>query len=235
MQVHSRQKAKSDKLLVGGDLFFMEHLSRLVFIRETVKPSGGNGKGKQIKRKALYKCVCGKEVECPMWSVKCGRTKSCGCISKEFPANTKHGKYYHPLYKVFNSIKGRCYNKNNLSYNLYGGEGVTVCKDWLNNPQLFIDWALSNGWQKGMEIDKDIKGGKIYSPENCLVVSKLDNCNMRRNNHFLEYLEERLTMAQWARKTGINEDCISMRIKHGWSVEDTLTKKVKKIKNVKRS
>ena len=92
------------------------------------------------------------------------------------PAPT-HRLSKHPLYRVWQDIKRRCYDPNFSPYPYYGGDGVTVCEEWLNHPENFIQWAVSQGWVKGMEIDKDIKqaGNKIYSPEMCSIVSHRDN------------------------------------------------------------
>lgn len=97
-------------------------------------------------------------------------------IIEVMPA-ASHQMSKHPLYRVWQDIKRRCYDPNFSPYPYYGGVGVTVCEEWLNHPEKFIEWALSQGWVKGMDIDKDIKqaGNKIYSPEMCSIVSHRDN------------------------------------------------------------
>jgi len=110
---------------------------------------------------------------------------SCGCVNVEvaIKSATKHGYAGHPLYTVFRSIRSRCYNKNNCRYPLYGGLGVTICNEWLANPGKFIEWALANGWQPGLQIDKDILCDKlnirpkIYAPNVCQFVSLKMNTN----------------------------------------------------------
>lgn len=84
-----------------------------------------------------------------------------------------HGLSKHPLYRTWQDIKRRCYDPAFRPYPYYGGVGVTMCKEWLVSPKEFINWALDNGWQPGMEIDKDlkVKGNKVYSPATCSVVS----------------------------------------------------------------
>ena len=72
-------------------------------------------------------------------------------------ANKRNANYKHPLYSIWNGIKQRCYSNKRKDYNRYGGRGVTMCDEWKNNAQSFIDWCLSNGWKQGLEVDKDIK------------------------------------------------------------------------------
>jgi hypothetical protein len=43
----------------------------------------------------------------------------------------------------------------------YGGIGVRMCQDWINDFMSFYNWAIVNGWKRGMQIDKDIKARKI--------------------------------------------------------------------------
>lgn len=218
---------------------FVPEGSRLTFVRQTVLAIGNyerrkNGE-KQIRAKALYECVCGSVVEAHIGNVKSGQTRSCGCLSDDIPSATKHGLYYHPLYKIYRSIIQRCYDKNHSAYCLYGGDGVKVCVEWMNSPEKFIEWALKKGWRNGLQVDKDILGGKIYSPDNCLIVTPMENSNKRKNNHRLLFNGESKTMAEWSRETGVNEDCISMRIKNGWTIEKTLTTKVRQCKRKETS
>ena len=75
----------------------------------------------------------------------------------------------------------RCYNDKNQAYGSYGAKGVIVCDEWRNDYYLFEKWALSNGYVRGLELDKDIKGNsKLYSPQTCLWVSKRKNIMMKK-------------------------------------------------------
>lgn len=37
---------------------------------------------------------------------------------------------------------GRCYNPDDKSYRWYGGKGIHVCDEWLNDPSEFQRWAF---------------------------------------------------------------------------------------------
>jgi len=95
----------------------------------------------------------------------------------------KHGlsshKNRHPLYQKWRHIKGRCYNPNNSSYHNYGGRGIKMCDSWKNNPLKFINWALKNGWEEGLVIDRINVDGN-YSPQNCRFVNlQISSLNRR--------------------------------------------------------
>ena len=113
------------------------------------------------------------------------------CIISQFfnmtARNYKHGFAYtkdrskkHPLYYVWQAMKQRCQNPNNISWLRYGGRGIQVCKEWLN-PEKFINWMLINGWEPGMTIDRIDTDGN-YIPENCQIVSKSENSRKRQTD-----------------------------------------------------
>ena len=80
----------------------------------------------------------------------------------------------HPLYGVWGTMKTRCYNKNRKTYKYWGGKGIIVCKEWLNNPKAFIEWCLENGYKKGLQIDRENNDGN-YEPSNCRFVTAIVN------------------------------------------------------------
>lgn len=75
-------------------------------------------------------------------------------------------------------IMERCSNPNNANYKRYGGRGITVCQEWIDSPQAFVDWALANGFSPELQIDR-IDNDKGYSPDNCRWVTARDNMRNR--------------------------------------------------------
>lgn len=181
---------------------------------------------------ALYRCECGNIKEIRIRNVKQGSASSCGCLKKRL--DLVHGLYRHPLYRIWTGIKQRCYYHKAISFPKYGGKGVKMCEEWVNDPEKFIKWALSNGWKKGMNIDKDIKAElaglvpDLYSPERCSIVTPKINSNHRSNTNFIEYGGRKLSLQEWADEKGIFCETLRHRIKiRGWSIEKALTTPVK--------
>jgi len=94
------------------------------------------------------------------------------CMSKKI--NTTHGYTKTRLYNIWRCMKQRCYYPLSESFKNYGGIGVTVCDEWRNDFYSFKKWALNNGYEDGLSIDKDILchklniSPKIYSPNTCI-------------------------------------------------------------------
>ena len=80
---------------------------------------------------ALVRCECeGTEKEVNAISLKSGKTRSCGCLTRE--RATTHGFSKHPLYHTWNSMVDRCTNPKDTAYPNYGGRGITVYGPWLD-------------------------------------------------------------------------------------------------------
>ena len=134
----------------------------------------------------------------------------------------KHGDSYTRLYSVYQSIIDRCYNINNKRFNDYGGRGIDVCDEWKNNYIAFKEWAISNGYQEGLSIDR-IDNDMGYSSSNCRWVTRKTQQNNTRFNHIVEYNNESKTIAEWSEITGIKYDTLYSRLYRGWTAEKALT------------
>ena len=188
-----------------------------------------SGKNKCGTSLWLCRCDCGTEKVIISSHLKNGNTASCGCLQKEIASEsqTTHGRSYHPLYFVLDAMKQRCYNKNNKAYKNYGGRGITVCPEWRNEPEVFIDWAKANGYEIGLQIDRINNDGN-YEPNNCRFVTRKENNNNRRDNKGYFLLGVFYTISQLAEKFNINYDAFYGRIYRGGTLQQALRQKVEK-------
>ncbi|AUD24119.1 TPA: hypothetical protein QCP61_004882 [Bacillus cereus] len=100
----------------------------------------------------------------------------------------KKSKTKHPLFYTWTGMMYRCYKPYNSHYKYYGAKGITVDERWHDfwNFVYDIDNRMLNGhllYRKDYHLDKDIKGGKIYSLENCMVISAEENRRLGCENH----------------------------------------------------
>lgn len=85
-----------------------------------------------------------------------------------------------PLYTIWCGIKSRCYNPNTANYKYYGAKGITMCREWKNNFIAFYNWAISNGWKKGLSVDRFPNNKGNYKPSNCRLATMKQQANNRR-------------------------------------------------------
>lgn len=185
---------------------------------------------KKNSRYVLCQCDCGTIKEVRLSDLKNGSSTNCGCVRKKYlkDKNTSHNLSKHPLNRVWRGILERCYDSKHQAYHAYGERGITVCDEWRNDFINFYNWAILNGWQKGLQVDRYPDKDGNYAPENCRITSSLQNNRNKRSNRILEFNGESKCMSEWAEILGISQDAIKDRLnKLGWSVEKALSTPIK--------
>jgi len=204
-----------------------ENLIGKKFCRLSVISKYGSNKHKKIVYECL--CECGNKTKIIGSRLKNGHTKSCGCLHLENiknGTNTRHGLSNHKLNNVWNSIKDRCFNKNNKDYKHYGGRGIIMCDEWKNDFKKFYDWAILNGYKKGLSIDRIDNNGN-YTPENCRLVTQKEQVRNTRINRKIEYNGDKKLIIEWCEELNLKLSVITNRIYRGWSVEKTFETPIK--------
>jgi hypothetical protein len=146
--------------------------------------------------------------------------------SSKLPCTAKtHGLscngYFHPLVPKWHNMMGRCYKETHQHYQQYGERGITVCQDW-HDITTFFNWAIENGWQDKLEIDRIDNDGN-YEPSNCRFVTHKENMRNTRRCKRYEFDGKSLTLVEWSEILGIGYDTLRGRLRSGWSVERTLS------------
>lgn len=172
------------------------------------------------KRKAIFKCHCGKDFEAIINAVKTKQKMSCGCLRGGH--NYTHQLSKHPLYRKWSGMIARTENKKGIGYHRYGGRGISVCREWRNDFMSFYDWAINNGWDEGLTIDRiDVNGN--YEPSNCQWITMKENnikdrkvtiLNKFKKQEILKrYQTENITVTKLANEYGTYKKAISDIIK----------------------
>lgn len=173
---------------------------------------------KRVKERAMLRCVnvicdCGTRKIVTLRDVRCGDTKSCGCLNRiKKPNNIRK----HPLYRVWNSIINRCTKRKDRDYAYYGERGITVCDEWRSSYAAFYEWALTHGWVRGLHTDRIDNDGP-YAPWNCRFVTSAVNVRNGRvtklnkyDVHNIRYLaSRRISQDTIARMYAMGQTAIS--------------------------
>ena len=115
-------------------------------------------------------CTCGNRLTVFVNNLKQGITRSCGCyqIDRTREVSTTHNGTGNLLLHVHLAMLSRCNNRDNKSYENYGGRGITVCDRWSEpDGKGFLNFLEDMGERpEGMTLDRiDVNGN--YYKENC--------------------------------------------------------------------
>lgn len=190
--------------------------------------------GIAARNNGLYwacRCSCGGSSVVKGADLRNGSTRSCGCgsieqalrnMEKARTAKMIPVSCPRKLKDLYRNMLDRCYNSKNKRWVGYGGRGITVCKAWRESRAAFYEWAIANGIRHGVQIDR-IRNGRGYSPSNCRFVDGYVQANNTRKNRWLTWRGESMTLAQWARRIGVNPRAIQHRLARGWSTRRIFT------------
>ncbi len=152
-----------------------KRFGRLVAVKATPLRNNGN---------ILWecKCDCGNIKRVRAHVLRCGDTRSCGCLVKEkSPLNLVrsilHGMSRTPTWNVWQHMRRRCYDSSDVSYRYYGQRGIKVCERWQD-----FELFLRDMGEKpiGLSIERIDNDGD-YEPSNCKwATAKEQRANQRR-------------------------------------------------------
>lgn len=127
------------------------------------------------------------------------------------------------LYRIYYCMINRCYNKNDEYHKKhYQDKCITICDEWLDDNKTFFDWAIKNGYQDNLTIDR-IDNNKGYSPSNCRWVTTYEQNKNRTCSLLVMYDGKTKSINEWISKLGLK---VSYRNIHnrlanlGWTVEE---------------
>lgn len=204
-----------------------QKFGRLTVIRKAdyyISPKG------QKQTQWLCECDCGKKLIVRTTNLKSGNSKSCGCLNIEQikKSENKNKKYPQLIYNkktkrllnIHRNMIKRCNDKNKNWYK----NGVKVCEEWLNDFISFYNWAINNGYQDNLTIDRINNNGN-YEPSNCRWTTYKKQARNTSKNHLITYKNKTYCIEEWSEITGLTSRTILLRLRRKWSIEKALTTK----------
>lgn len=170
----------------------------------------------QSHTKVICKCKCGSVKDYRLYQLKNGTSTSCGCRRKQFFKNYKgnrgirHGKYNRDLCNRYYNMISRCEEKTNSRYKSYGGRGIKICEEWKNNIDNFCEWAINNGYKKGLLLDRSDNDGN-YEPSNCRFINPSESQLNRRNTLMITHNNITQPLKKWAKEYNISYSTLQAR------------------------
>jgi hypothetical protein len=145
-------------------------------------------KGKKAKKVIVSCSKCKEERAVTVYKWKNRNSDMCrkcfpSVVSSQGFRHIKHGLSKHTLYNTYKNMCSRCSRTNSAGYLFYGAKGIKVFEPWLDKKtglQMFFSWAISNGWEEGLQIDRIDNEGD-YCPSNCQFISQLENLQKMDN------------------------------------------------------
>ena len=190
------------------------------FGRLTVKKRAGSTKAGNATWECL--CDCGATTTQQSTDLIAGAVISCGCYRKERlqEIGLKHG-HAAPrtrTYEAWVAMRKRC--RANKKYRAqYYDRGIRVCDRWSEFPAFLSDMGEC---PPGLTLDRIDNDGN-YEPGNCRWATAKQQCNNTRRNRYIEHKGQRLTLAQWSRRTGLPYSTIWKRFHSGLTPAEILS------------
>ncbi len=137
-----------------------------------------------VSRSAVWicKCTCGELKETTRKLLISKKVTRCdACVTTNGSRKKTHGDSKDTLYSRWRSIKARVGNPNHEAYKNYGGRGITISEEFVNDFTAFRDYVqkLPNYGVVGYELDRRDNDGN-YEKGNLRWVSRSVNSTNRR-------------------------------------------------------
>lgn len=173
-----------------------------------------------------FRCDCGEERVDRAIDFMRSRPKSCGCLHREILARSHRSRgatiegRETSEHISWRAMLDRVKNPNHQNRSDYQDRGIGVCDHWLSYGNFLADMGKKPDPSYTIERIDNEKG---YEPANCRWATRADQMRNTRKNVMLTWNNMVLTLAEWARKVGIDQRVISRRLRRGWTVKEALT------------
>ena len=183
------------------------------FGRLTVIDVFWDRKAGQNRRMARCRCQCGKVKVVYEYSLRGGKTKSCGCLVRDarWGSRDNHGMTGTPEYFAYNNAKRRC-AKGGAYYRergfLYG-----------SFEEFLADVGKRPDSRHSLERKDNTRG---YEPGNCKWATAKQQARNTKRNRMLKIGFKERCVAEWCELVGVDASIVRARMARGINPVDAL-------------
>lgn len=128
----------------------------------------------------IWRCTCDCGAECTKTSAVLTRgVEYCSHRCPLKGGNVTHGMSYTHEYRAWVSMKSRCFTKSHKNFAAYGGRGITVHPDWVEDFPKFFAY-VGAAPTRGHTLDRIDNDGN-YEPGNVRWLTQAEQCLNRGN------------------------------------------------------
>lgn len=209
------------RIQYNGDMGVLNDVTGKQFGRLTITKCLTNG-----HRDTFWECICscGTKKTINARNIVFYGTRSCGCLKVEslikrtrthgFSANGQTREY-----RAWACAKTRCYNKKDHAYPRYGGRGISMCRQWKNDPAEFV--RDMGPCPPKHRIDRiDFNGN--YEPKNCRWVDTKTSGRNKSSSIIFEWKGAQRCISEIAEMENISHNSLRARHKRGQSIHDSV-------------
>ncbi len=152
----------------------------------------------------IVECDCGHRRKVAKSYLRARAHSTCGHECPLGHQAVVHGQARHGAttrsYETWGAMLDRCYNKNHVHYDRYGGRGITVCKRWLKFENFFEDMGSR---PTGLTLDRWPNMDGNYEKSNCRWANKKEQSDNRSSTRFVTLRGEKMCMSDAASELGL--------------------------------
>lgn len=171
-----------------------------------------------------FRCECGEEKIIRLEHVTKGRTKSCGCLRREFPKKTKrfkHGLSRTRFYRIWLGIRSRCKSEPG-----WAGRGIRCLwgtfEDFAEDMHRSYKEHVEKFGEAETSIDRIDNDGD-YCKENCRWAGRKTQMRNTSKSRMLKHKGVERCVSEWAEHLDIKKNVLYRRLQRGWSTEKTVS------------
>ena len=170
------------------------------------------------RRRVLCQCACGQQTVVEPRLLRCGKTRSCGCLQREAVAascveRSTHRHTGTPEYVAWVHMKARCDNPNDRKYADYGARGIVVCAPWRDSFEAFLA-DMGHRPARGMSIDRiDVNGH--YEADNCRWATAKTQSRNKRSHRLVTFMGAEMPLSEACELAGVNYRSALYRLNNG--------------------